>query len=91
MMKQLNLHETDFEKRLDYIIMERFPDISRNKIQSHIKTGNILVNNKIVKTGYLLKKHDVVTTIDLEIKPIIKTDLEAINLNLDIVYEDDDV
>ena len=36
-------------ERLDLFLTEIYPEISRNKIQTHIKSGLVLVNNNKVK------------------------------------------
>lgn len=75
--------------RLDqYLMKEALIDQSRNHIQSRIKSGNILVDGAMVKTGYTIKGHETITIELLEEKTL---DLEPVDLKLDIVYEDDDL
>ena len=74
------------QKRIDNYLAE-VTEYSRSKITKLIKDGNILVNNNKIKPGYSLKEEDV---IELNYKEEeIKAEPE--NLNLDIVYEDEDV
>lgn len=63
-------------------------DFSRSKIQKMLKEHYIKVNDKIVKNSYLLKLNDVIIVEDY--KEEMPT-AEPENMNLDIVYEDDDV
>lgn len=90
-MKKINFFEEDLEKRLDMFLCELYPDLSRNKIQTFIKNGDVLVNDTKVKTGYALKESDIITANELEVKSDIEYNLEKVNMNLEILYEDDDV
>ena len=80
----------DFEKqRLDIYLSETvFKDKSRSYVQNMIKDEHILVNTQKVKTGYILKAGDDITIFDVE--PV-KLDLNPVDMNLDIVYEDYDL
>ena len=78
----------DDGKRIDLFLSEIMSDISRSKIQSQIKKGTILVNNKTVKPSYTLSENDIITCSDFE------TELNYIppqNIPLDIIYEDDNM
>ena len=62
-------------------------DLTRSKIQSLIKSGNILVNGNPVKNSYKLEEND-----EIEINYIEENlDIEGEDIPLDIVYEDEDV
>ena len=74
--------------RLDKVITEKITDLSRTKIKELVNDKNILVNNKAEKVSYKVQSGDV---IDVTIPPVKPLSLEAENLHLDIVYEDDDV
>ena len=51
--------DTDDEgKRLDLYLAEITEGMSRSKIQSQIKQGNILVNGVLCKPSYQLKEND---------------------------------
>src|SRR5574344_317630 len=73
-------------KRIDSYLMNEL-DISRSKVEKLIKDGNVLVNNKITKPSYSVKKGDIITYEIVEED----MDVEPENIPLDIVYEDDDV
>ena len=80
------IDEKDKEKRLDVFISENM-DISRSQITKLIKDGNILVNNKKVKAGYMTKIED-----EIDINYVReKMTAEPEKMDLDIIYEDDDV
>ena len=70
--------------RIDKYLMNE-TEMSRSKIQRLIENGNVLVNNKEVKTSYNVKIDDVITILDAadEIN-IVPEDIP-----LDIVYEDE--
>jgi len=75
--------------RIDKFLMNRLENATRSKIQNAAEAGNVLVNDKPVKSNYRVKPGDVITIVlahpprDREIKP------EKMDLN--IVYEDDDI
>ena len=71
--------------RLDQYLSNNL-DISRSKIQKLLKQDKIIVNGKIEKSSYLVKIGDEIE-IDSELDFTIK--IEAKNIPLDIVYEDD--
>lgn len=82
---QLNVNNGG--KRLDsYLISEL--DKSRSKIQDMIKSGNVRINGCLVKPSYVVKIGDIIE-IDEVIDEIVTASAEK--MNLDIVYEDDDV
>lgn len=73
--------------RLDsYLISEL--DKSRSKIQNMIKNGNITVNGNIVKSSYIVRDNDIININDIIEETMSAT---AEKMDLDIVYEDDDV
>ncbi|XP_073265525.1 RNA pseudouridine synthase 2, chloroplastic-like [Populus alba] len=75
--------------RLDSWISCRISGISRNRVQSIIKSGIVSVNGKITyKFSHNVKAGDEMDCIILEWKPL---RVEPENLPLDIVYEDENV
>ena len=79
--------EEDINIRLDAYLSKN-TDYSRSKISKMITNGDIKVNDLKVKNSYLLKKGDIVEIGDIEVENM---NVEAENIPLDIVYEDDDV
>jgi len=63
-------------------------ELSRNRIQELIDSKNILVNDKETKANYKVKINDLISIMIPEEEAY---DLEPVNLNLEIVYEDSDV
>ena len=62
-------------------------DLTRSKIQSLIKTGNVLVNGKESKNSYIVSDGDEIDITIVEEN----MHVEAEDIPIDIVYEDDDV
>lgn len=74
-------------KRIDKYLALKL-DISRSNISKMIKDGYILVNDKPIKSNYIIKENDNIVIKDGYNK---KVDIEAENIKLDIVYEDNDI
>ncbi|MBS4043120.1 MAG: RluA family pseudouridine synthase [Chitinophagaceae bacterium] len=75
--------------RVDKWLQVRIENATRNKIQQAIEAGFLTVNGKIVKNNYKVKPGDELILMT-EHNPDI-SDILPENLNLNIVYEDDDV
>lgn len=73
--------------RLDKFLMDKL-DISRSKLQDMIKKELVLVNGKKSKNSYVLRFNDKVEVVG---KLKIEIDAKPEKMNLDIVYEDDDL
>lgn len=71
--------------RIDKYLMEEL-NVSRSKIQRMIDSGNILVNDRVVKSSYLLKMGDKIY-VDEEYSEDV--DIVPEDIALDIVYEDE--
>ena len=71
--------------RLDKFLMEKL-DVSRSKVQKLIDNGNILVNGVVSKASYVVKMDDLIEVLSVDDEVI---DIEAENIPLDIVYEDE--
>ncbi len=76
----------DKGKRLDVYLMEHLTDFTRSFIKKSNSLGQILVNSKKCKAGYIVKAGDEV---EINIKEQIKENVLPENLNLDIVYKDE--
>lgn len=87
-MKEVKLEVREGDNiRLDVYVSEETGE-SRNKIQGLIKKGLVLVNGKKEKASYLIESKDVIDVqipIEKELK-LIKEDL-----NIDVIYEDEDI
>ena len=76
----------EISDRLDVYLSKKLIE-TRNNIANNINSGNILVNDKIVKCGYKLRIGDI---IDVNLQDKI-TSVIPENIKLDIYYEDDDI
>lgn len=74
--------------RIDKYIDAQLPDLSRSFIQQLIKNENVLVNGKSCKSNYKCKWNDCIV---IEYEDEQELEVEAENIPLDIVYEDEDV
>ncbi len=71
--------------RIDKYLMDKL-DVSRSKIQKLIDNDNILVNDKKVKSSYILKSDDIINVnMDMDDEVHIVPE----DIPLDIVYEDE--
>lgn len=87
----INVDELDAGSRIDrYMAQEReeLSDLSRSYLQKLIQDGNVLVNGCNIKANYKLKKADI---IDITLPDIKEPQIEAENIPLDILYEDEDI
>ena len=71
--------------RLDVFLTDVLA-VSRSQVTKMIKANEVLVNGKVVKTGFMLKEGDEVSVNHTEVDGIVPE-----KMDLDIVYEDDDV
>ena len=75
--------------RIDKYLFDKLESISRSKIQSAAQAGSILVNQKPVKPNYKVKPGDTISIVLPH--PPHEFELIPENIELDIVYEDDDL
>ena len=87
-IKEFLVLEEDEGERLDVYLSSELGDMSRSYIQKLIKEERVWVNNKNEKAKYLIKEDD---NIKIDIPEPKLLEVEAENIPLDIVYEDDDV
>lgn len=83
------IEENEQDLRLDKFLSLKEENISRNYLQSLIKEGYVFVNEKAVqKASYRLALQDQVI---LYFKPVEDLKIEAENIPLDIIYQDEDL
>ncbi len=76
--------------RIDKFLLNRMMNATRNKIQNAIKNDIVLVNDKPVKPNYKIRPGDVISGI-IPRKRDFEGEIQAEDIPLDIVYEDEDV
>ena len=75
--------------RIDKYLFNRLPQTSRTRIQNAAMAGNILVNEKSVKSNFKVRPEDIISIVLPH--PPRKTEIIPENLPLNIIYEDDDL
>ncbi|MBQ7873010.1 MAG: RluA family pseudouridine synthase [Clostridia bacterium] len=83
----LKLIEDDIGTRIDTVIAER-EKISRSAGAKLVESGMVLVNSQNVAKNYKIRENDVIEVFHPEVEAY---DVEAQDIPLDIVYEDDDI
>lgn len=92
MYREYNFNGTSEQNiRLDKYLSDNIKDLSRSRIKKYILLNQITVNGMPQKAGYVLCANDVVSVniSDEEFEEFLLPEPE--NMELDIVYEDDDV
>jgi len=82
------VNECDKNERLDVFLAKVINEVSRSNMQKQIVSGQVTVNDKIVKANYKLKASDAIVLTMPEVKQL---ELMAEKLPLDVVYEDEDI
>ncbi len=75
--------------RLDKFLMDRLPNVTRNKLQKGIRQGFVKVNNAEIKPNYRVRPGDEIVVALPE--PPRDTEVVPEDIELDIVYEDADL
>ena len=76
------------DERIDKFLSAQLPEQSRSYLQKIIKEGSVLVNGSPVKASYRMDDQDEVT---IDLPELKEPEIEAENIPLDILYEDDDL
>ncbi len=74
--------------RLDRVVVQHFPELSRTRVQELIEEGLVLLNGKAAKDSHKVHANDLIRVVPQE-RPPLQAEPEAIPL--DVLYEDDDV
>jgi 23S rRNA pseudouridine1911/1915/1917 synthase len=87
-IKKLIIPSTYFGSRLDQVLAKLIPDLSRSKIQTLLKSGDIILNGKAISANY-----KVVGDEEIVVKKINTQELNLIpeKIHLNIIFEDEDI
>lgn len=88
MSREYELTAEESGQRLDKYLAGEMTDLSRSRIKELVQAGEVLVNGKKSKVSYKVQKGDLIQVTVLPLEPL---KLEAENIPLDIVYEDEDI
>jgi 23S rRNA pseudouridine1911/1915/1917 synthase len=75
--------------RIDKYLVNRLENLSRSRIQAAAEAGNILVNERSVKSNYKIKPEEVISIVLPH--PPRETEILPEEIPLDIVFEDEHV
>lgn len=76
------------KNRIDKALASMQDKWSRTQVQNFVDEGHLLVNGEKVKKTYKVKENDIITVDEPEAEPL---EILAEDLNLEIIYEDEDV
>ncbi|QBB69595.1 23S rRNA pseudouridine(1911/1915/1917) synthase RluD [Pseudolysobacter antarcticus] len=79
---------TSAGRRLDQVLAELFPDYSRSRLTSWIKSGDALLDGAVVLPRHLVRGDETVT---LTVRMVQEVELAPEPIDLDIRFEDKDV
>ena len=83
------INNKDTGKRVDLVLSKKLPNLSRNRIQNLILSGNIVYNTEVIKDQSLKLKNEGEIIVHIPMSK--KMDIKSQNINIDIVYEDIDL
>lgn len=85
---EIKITSEQVNNRIDKLLSDLIPELSRSYIQKLLSEGNILVNNTPVKSNYKLRLDDTISVTIPEPEDI---DILPEDIPLDIVFEDEDI
>ena len=88
MKQDIYVGEQEGGGRIDKYLADTAGQLSRSYIQKLLKEGRVLVNGKTVKASYVVEDEDVLS---MDIPKAVEPEIEPEAMELDILYEDDDV
>lgn len=88
MIKKIQVKAINEKIRLDAYISKEIEDLSRSMIQKLLEEDKINVNGKIEKPSYKVQEGDI---IEVSIEEPKEVKIEAQDIPLDIIYEDNDI
>ena len=82
------MEEQQEDVRIDRYLAGVCGQLSRSYIQKLLKSGQVLVDGSPVKASYIVEEEDC---IELDIPEAVEPEIEPEPMDLDILYEDEDV
>lgn len=83
-----NINSEEEGQRIDKYLSTMIDGKSRSFVQGLIDEKKVKANSKVVKSNYKLKKGDI---IEVEVPEPVELNVSAEEMDLDVVYEDEDV
>ncbi len=87
-IKNLIVTKEESNNRLDVYLAKQYKELSRSHIQKFIKENYIRVNSKFKRPNYIVKPGD---RIEVSLPRAEELLIKPENIQIDIVYEDDDI
>ncbi|MFT4007531.1 MAG: RluA family pseudouridine synthase, partial [Lacrimispora sp.] len=88
MIRQFSVSEEDAGIRIDRYLSDQYQEVSRSYLQKLLKDEAVLVGGKPVKSNYKVNAGD---NIELSMPEAVEPEIEAEDLDLDVLYEDKDI
>ena len=88
MIRQFSVSEEDAGIRIDRYLSDQYQEFSRSYLQKLLKDEAVLVSGKPVKSNYKVNAGD---NIELSMPEAVEPEIEAEELDLDVLYEDKDI
>ena len=83
----LKTAEEDVGQRLDKVLAQHHPDLSRSRLKTLLKEGNLMLNGTVARSpSYKVRAGD---SIELKLPSPVSVETLAQDIPLDILYEDD--
>lgn len=83
---ELHIPPGQSKERLDSYLTKHVENATRTKVQEAIKTGEVRVNDRIVRPSYSIQPNDLIR---IELSRPDPPEVKAEDISLNIVYEDD--
>lgn len=85
---QCTVEQDQAGQRIDKFLSEQYPDLSRSYIQKLLKSGEVLANQKAVKSNFRLSGGEIIC---FQVPEAVEPEITAEPMELDILYEDADI
>ena len=86
---KFSTEEKDIGKRLDVVLTEKIPDLTRSSLKKIVESDGVKIDNLVVNSPS--KKLKLKQLISIEITSDHQVDLKPAKIKLNIVYEDEDL